>query len=137
MSGASPGRARVIRLFLPLTRILLVGLVVVGCPVCCGVVKAEMLKGCSSPGSWQWLPYHPFWGLPLRNPTAAVTSTTAWFAIRDSGGLLGGNPEAHLFVGVQCRRRDECLFQASSTSVGHVVVHDYYVVQVGEVIPPT
>ena len=68
---------------------------------------------------------------------AAVTSATAWFAIWDFGGLPGGEPEAHLFVGVQCRRRDECLFQALSTSVAHVVVCDYYVVQVGEVIPPT
>ena len=66
---------------------------------------------------------------------AAVASTTAWFAIQDSSSLPGGEPEAHLFVGVQHQRRDECLFQASSTSVAHFVVHDYYVVQVREVIP--
>ena len=67
---------------------------------------------------------------------AAVASATTWFAVWDSSGLPGSEPEAHLFVGVQCRRGDECLFQASSTSVARIVVQDYYVVQVGEVIPP-
>ena len=67
---------------------------------------------------------------------AAVTSATAWFAVWDSSGLPGDEPEAQLFVGVQHQRRDKCLFQASSISVARVVVHDYYVVQVGEVIPP-
>ena len=105
-------------------------------PVCCGVVKAEMPKGHLSPGSWQWLPDRPFGGCLGRTPVAAVTSATAWFAIQDSSGLPGGKPKAHLFVGVQHRRRDECLFQASSTSAACVVVRDYYVVQVGEVIPP-
>ena len=71
-----------------------------------------------------------------RTPMAAVTTATAWFAVRDSSCLPGGKPEAHLFVGVQRQRRDECLFQALSTSVAHIVVCDYYVVQVGEVIPP-
>ena len=67
---------------------------------------------------------------------ATIASATAWLAIRDLGGFRGGEPEAHPFVGVQCRRRDEYLFQASPTSVAHVVVHDYYVVQIREVIPP-
>ena len=48
----------------------------------------------------------------------------------------GGEPEAHLFVGVQCQRRDKGLFQALPTSVARIVVHDYYVVQVREVISP-
>ena len=67
---------------------------------------------------------------------AAVASATLGFAIWNPGGLPGGKPEAHLFVGVQCQRRDECLFQASSTAITHIVMCDYYVIQVGEVIPP-
>ena len=39
-------------------------------------------------------------------------------------------------MGVQHQRRDECLFQALSASVARIVVCDYYVIQVGEVIPP-
>ena len=69
---------------------------------------------------------------------AAVASATLGFAIWNPRGLLGGKSEAHLFVGVQCLRRDERMFQASSTVVTHIVMHDYYVIQVGEVIsPPT
>ena len=67
---------------------------------------------------------------------ATVASATLGFAVRNPSGLPGGKPEAHLFVGVQHQRTDECLFQASSTAVAHVVMHDYYVIQVGEVIPP-
>ena len=67
---------------------------------------------------------------------AAVASATLGFAIQNLGGLIGGKPKAHLFVGVQCRRRDEHLFQASSTAIAHVIMHDYYVIQVGEVISP-
>ena len=37
-------------------------------PICCGVVKAERLKGCSSPGNWQQLPCCPFLGWPWKNP---------------------------------------------------------------------
>ena len=71
-----------------------------------------------------------------RAPVAAVASATLVFAIWNPKGLLGGKPEAHLFVGVQHQRRDEHLFQASSTAVAHIVMHDYYVIQVGEVISP-
>ena len=63
-------------------------------------------------------------------PTATVASTTAWLAIWDSSSLPGGEPKAHLFVGVQHRRGDEGLFQAFSTAVAGIVVRDYYVVQV-------
>ena len=61
---------------------------------------------------------------------AAVASATTWLAVQDSGGLPGGEPKAHLFVGVQHRRGDEGLFQAFSTAVAGIVVRDYYVVQV-------
>ena len=105
-------------------------------PVCCGVVKSERPRGCLSPGSWQQSPCHPSWGWLWKNPMAAVASTTLGFAIWNPKGLLGGKPEAHLFVGVQCRRRDEPLFQASSTPVAHIVMCNYHVIQVGEVIPP-
>ena len=37
-------------------------------PVHCSMVKAERLKGCSSPGSWWWPPCHPFWGWPWKKP---------------------------------------------------------------------
>ena len=63
-------------------------------------------------------------------PTAAITSATAWLAVLDSGGLLRGKPEAHLFVGVQGQGRDEGLLQALPTSVAGIVVHGYYVVEV-------
>ena len=61
---------------------------------------------------------------------ATVASATAWLAIRDSSSLPGGKPKAHLFVGVQHQRGDKGLFQAFSTAVAGVVVHEYYVVQV-------
>ena len=67
---------------------------------------------------------------------AAVASTTLGFAVQNSGGLLGGKPEAHLFVSVQHRGRDECMFQASPTAVTRIVMRDYYVIQVREVIFP-
>ena len=76
------------------------------------------------------------WGGLGGNPTAAITSTTAWLAVRDLGGFHGGKPEAHLLVGVQGQGRDERLFQASPTAIAHIVVHNYYVVQVREVISP-
>ena len=57
---------------------------------------------------------------------AAITSATTWLAVRDSGGLPGGEPKANLFVGVQHQRGDEGLFQASSTAIAGIVVHDYY-----------
>ena len=113
------------------TGILLVGLVVVGSPPsaaawgglgCWGGARA---LGVGS-GHFAIL----FGGGLGRTPVAAVASATAWLAIRDSGGLPGGEPKAHLFVGVQCRRGDEGLFQAFSTAVAGIVVHDYYVVQV-------
>ena len=65
-----------------------------------------------------------------RTPVAAVASTTAWLANQDPGGLPGGKPEAHLFVGVQGRGRDEGLLQALHAPVTGIVVCDYYVVQV-------
>ena len=67
---------------------------------------------------------------------AAATSATLGLAIQSPGSLLGGKPEAHLFVGVQHQRRDECLFQALSTSITRIVMCDYYVIQIGEVITP-
>ena len=106
-------------------------------PIHCGVVKIERLRGHSSPGSWQWsLPCHPSWGDFERSPVSAVASTTLGFAIQNPRGLLGGKPEAHLFVGVHRRRGDKRLFQASPTAVTHFVMRDYDVIQVGEVIPP-
>ena len=105
-------------------------------PVCCGMLKFESLRDAQALGVG---------GGPLavllrggfgRSPVVAVASTTLGFAIRNPGDLLGGKPEAHLFVGVQHRRRDERLFQASSTAVTHIVMRDYYVIQVGEVISP-
>ena len=89
------------------------------------------------PGSWwQSLPCHPSWGGFGRSPVSAVASATLGFSVRNLGGLLRGKPEAHLFVGVQCRRGDERLFQASPTAVTHIVMRDYDVIQVGEVISP-
>ena len=70
-------------------------------PVRCSVVKTGMLGWRSSPGSWWWPLCHSFWGGLGRTTVAAVTSTTAWLAVWDSGGLPGGEPKAHLFVGVQ------------------------------------
>ena len=67
---------------------------------------------------------------------AAITSATAWLAVRDSGGLPGGEPEAHLFVGVQGRGRDKGLLQALPTSIAGIVVCDYYVVEVQQIISP-
>ena len=99
-------------------------------PICCGMVRAERQKGCSSPGNWWWQPCCPFWGSLGGTPMAAIASATAWLAIQDCGGLLRGEPEAHLFVGVQGRGRDEGLLQALPTSVAGIVVHDYYVVEV-------
>ena len=61
---------------------------------------------------------------------AAITSTTAGLAAQDSGRLLGGKPEAHLFVAVQGLGGHEGLFQALPTSVAGIVVRDDYVVQV-------
>ena len=73
-------------------------------PIHCSVVKSERLRGCSSPGSWQRsLPCHPSWGGFGRSPMLTVASATLGFAVRNPGGLLGGKPEAHLFVGVQHR----------------------------------
>ena len=60
----------------------------------------------------------------------AVASTTAWLAAWNSSGLPGGEPKAHLFVGVQRQRGNEGLFQAFSTAVAGIVVRDYYMVQV-------
>ena len=105
-------------------------------PIHCGMVKAEMLKGHSSPGSWWQPPCHPFWGLPWKNPCGCCHLCHCLVCVRDSGGLPGGEPKAYLFVGVQHQRRDECLFQASSTSIACIVVCHYYVVHVGEVIHP-
>ena len=34
-------------------------------------------------------------------PAASIASATVGLAVRDSGGPLGGKPEAHLLVGVQ------------------------------------
>ena len=61
---------------------------------------------------------------------AAIASTTAGLAIWNSGNLLGGEPEAHLLVGVQGQGRDEGLLQALPTSIAGIVVHDDYVVEV-------
>ena len=36
-------------------------------PVCCGMGRTEMLGQHSSPGSWQWLLCHSFWGWPWKN----------------------------------------------------------------------
>ena len=100
-------------------------------PVHCGMGRTGMLRRRLNPGSWQWPLCHSFWGGGLgRTPVAAVASATAWLAIRDSGSLPGGEPKAHLFVGVQRRRGDEGLFQAFSTAVAGVVVCNYYVVQI-------
>ena len=72
-------------------------------PVHCGVVKSERLRGCLSPGSWwQSLPCRPSWVGFGRSPMSAVASATLGFAVWNPRGLLGGKPEAHLFVGVQC-----------------------------------
>ena len=67
---------------------------------------------------------------------SAVASATLGFAVWNPGGLLGRKPEAHLFVGVQRRRGDERLFQALPTVITRIVMHDYDVIQVGEVISP-
>ena len=94
------------------------------------MVKAEKLKGCLSPLSWQQLPCHFFGGGLGRTPMATVTSATAWLAIQDSSGLPGGEPKAHIHVGVQGQGRDEGLRQALPTPVAGIVVRNYYVVQV-------
>ena len=70
-------------------------------PIHCGAVMAERQKGHSSPRNWWWQPCRPFWGGLGRAPTAAIASTTAGLVIRDYSRLLGGEPEAHLFVVVQ------------------------------------
>ena len=71
-----------------------------------------------------------------RTPTAAIASATAGLAIWDSGGLFGGEPEAHLLVGVQGQGRDKGLLKALPTSIASIVVCDDYVVEVGQVISP-
>ena len=91
-------------------------------------VKAERQRGHLSPGNWWRQPCHPFGGGLGGTPAAAIASATAGLAIRDSGSPLGGEPEAHLLVGVQGQGRDEGLLQALPTSVAGIVVHDYYVV---------
>ena len=71
-------------------------------PVHCGVGRTGMPGWRSSPGSWWWPLCHSFYGVCLgRTPAAVVTSATAWLAIWNSSGLPGGEPKAHLFVGVQ------------------------------------
>ena len=67
---------------------------------------------------------------------SAVASATLGFALQNPGGLLEGKSKAHLFVGLQHQRGDERLFQASPTAVTHVVMCDYDVIQVGEIISP-
>ena len=47
-------------------------------PVCCGMVKAERLRGRSSPGSWQQLPCHPFWGWLWKNPHGCCHLRHCW-----------------------------------------------------------
>ena len=99
-------------------------------PICCDMVKAGCWGGTQALGVGSGHFAILFRGGLGRTPAAAVTSATAWLAIQDSSGLPGGEPKAHLFVGVQCQRGDEGLFQAFSTAVAGIVVHDYYVVQV-------
>ena len=97
-------------------------------PVHCSVVKAE---GVLKPWELVVAALPSFLGGGLgRNPAATVASATAWLAVRDSGGLPGGEPKAHLLVGVQDRGRDKGLLQALPTSIAGIVVRDYYVVQV-------
>ena len=74
-------------------------------PICCSVVMVERQKGCLSPGNWWRQPCCPFWGWPWKSPHSCYHSATAGLAIRDSGGLLGGEPEAHLLVAMQGRGR--------------------------------
>ena len=69
--------------------------------ICCGMVMVGKQEGHLSPGNQQREPCHPFWGGLGRASTAAIVSTTAGHAIRDSGRLPGGKPEAHFLVVVQ------------------------------------
>ena len=96
----------------------------------CSMVKAERQKGTRGLGIGSGSLAILFRGGLGRTPMAAITSATAWLASLDSSGLLGGEPEAHLFVAVQGRGGHEGLLQALPTSVAGIVMHDDYVVQV-------
>ena len=67
---------------------------------------------------------------------AAIASATAGLAIRDSSGLLGGEPEAHLLVVMQGQGRYKSLLQALSASVAGIVMHNDDVVEIQQVVPP-
>ena len=105
-------------------------------PIHCGVVKSERPRGHSSPGSWQWPPCHPSWGWLWKSPHGRCCLRHSWICHPEPQRPSWRETQGTPFVGVQHRRRDECLFQASSTAIAHVVLHDYYVIQVGEVISP-
>ena len=70
-------------------------------PVHCGVVMVGKQEGCSSPGISGRSLAILFWGGLGRASMAAITSITTGLAVRDSGGLPGGKPEAHFLVVVQ------------------------------------
>ena len=47
-------------------------------PLCCSMVKSERLRGCLSPGSWQWPPCHPSWGWLWKNPHGCCCLHHSW-----------------------------------------------------------
>ena len=47
-------------------------------PIHCSVVKSERPRGCSSPGSCQWLPCHPSWGWLWKNPCGCCCLCHSW-----------------------------------------------------------
>ena len=47
-------------------------------PIRCSMVKSERLRGCSSPGSWQWSPCRPSWGWLWKKPRGRCCLHHSW-----------------------------------------------------------
>ena len=69
--------------------------------------------------------------------TAAIASAAAGLAIQDSGGLPGGETEAHFLVVMQGQGRYKGLLQTLPTSIAGIVMCYDDVIEVQQVVPPT
>ena len=67
---------------------------------------------------------------------AAITPAAAGLAVRASGGLPGGESEAHFLVVMQDQGRYKGLLQTLPTSVAGIVMHYDDVIEVRQVISP-
>ena len=138
VSGTFPGWTCVVLLLSLLTRVLLVRLVAAGgFPPTAVWRRLRSRRGAQALGIGGSCLAILLGGGLGRTPMATITSTTVGLAVWDSSSLYRGKPEAHLFVDVLGQGRDEGLLQALPTSVAGIVVCNDYVVQVGEVFPPT